>query len=103
MFDTAAFFMYWEDTDLAFRLRRAGWQLAVAEESKVWHKQSASLGKGSTLLDDYFTRSGVRFLRRYAPVPFLSISLMVSIMLAKRLLMGRWRHIRAVIKGLREA
>ena len=103
MFDDAAFFMYWEDTDLAFRLRGAGWQLAVAQDSRVWHKQSASLGKGSPLLDEYFTRSGVRFLRRYAPVPLLSISLMLGLMLAKRLVTGQWRRVRSVIKGFREA
>ena len=63
-FDESTFFMYWEDTDLSFRLRRAGWHLAVAEDSRVWHKQSASLGKRNPLLDQYFTQSAIRFLRR---------------------------------------
>jgi GT2 family glycosyltransferase len=103
MFDQAAFFMYWEDTDLAFRLRKAGWQLAVAADSQVWHKQSASLGKRSPLLDEYFTRSGVRFLRRYASIPFLSISLMLGSMLAKRILTGNARGTRAVLKGFLSA
>lgn len=99
LFDQATFFMYWEDTDLAFRLRHAGWQLAVANDSRVWHKQSASLGQRSPLLDEYFTRSGVRFLRRYAPIPFLSLSLMLGMMLAKRLVIGDFRRARAVLKG----
>ena len=103
LFDQLAFFMYWEDTDLAFRLRAAGWQLAVAEQSRVWHKQSASLGKASPLMDEYFTRSGVRFLRRYAPLPWLSIALMLAMMLTKRLLSGQWRRVPSVVKGLREA
>lgn len=103
LFDETIFFMYWEDTDLGFRLRRAGWQLAVAEDSRVWHKQSASLGKRSSLLDEYFTRSGVRFLRRYAPIPFISISLMLSTMLIKRMLMGRISRARAVFKGFLSA
>ena len=103
LFDQAAFFMYWEDTDLAFRLRKAGWQLAVADSSRVWHKQSASLGKRSPLLDEYFTQSGVRFLRRYASIPFLSISLMLGSMLAKRILTGNARGARAVLKGLLSA
>lgn len=103
MFDQTAFFMYWEDTDLGFRLRRAGWQLAVAEDSRVWHKQSASLGKGSPLLDEYFTRSGVRFLRRYAPVSSISISIMLGIMLTKRMLMGELHRVQAVVKGFRDA
>jgi GT2 family glycosyltransferase len=42
LFDQATFFMYWEDTDLGFRLRQAGWQLAVADDSRVWHKQFGS-------------------------------------------------------------
>lgn len=99
LFDEAAFFMYWEDADLAFRLRRAGWASGVAGKSSVWHKQSASLGKGSPKLDEYFTRSGVRFLRRYAPVPLISVSLMLCRMLAKRVLIGDMRRVRAVLRG----
>ena len=40
------FFMYWEDADFCFRLRRAGLQLAVAGRSIVWHKGSDDLGEG---------------------------------------------------------
>lgn len=100
LFDQTAFFMYWEDTDLGFRLRRAGWQLAVAQDAKVWHKQSASLGKGSALLDEYFTRSGVRFLRRHAPVPLVPITSLLTTLLAKRMLRGEMARVRAVVKGL---
>lgn len=99
LFDDKTFFMYWEDTDLAFRLRGAGWQLAVADESRIWHKQSATLGKGSPLLDQYFTQSGVRFFRRHAPLPFIPISFMLLRMLAKRLAIGDMGRIRAVLKG----
>jgi GT2 family glycosyltransferase len=99
LFDESTFFMYWEDTDLAFRLREAGWELAVAEDSRVWHKQFTSLGEGSPLLDQYFTRSGVRFLRRYAPIPFISVSLLLFRMLAKRLLSGQFARAFAVLRG----
>lgn len=99
LFDEATFFMYWEDADLAYRIRQAGWKSDVASQSIVWHKQSASLGKGSPLLDEYFTHSGVRFLRRYAPVPFIPVFLMLCRMLAKRLLLGDMERIRAVMRG----
>jgi GT2 family glycosyltransferase len=99
LFDEASFFMYWEDTDLAFRLRKAGWQLAVAADSKVWHKQSASLGLGNPLLDAYATRSCVRFLRRYAPYPAVSTVLVLIRMLAKRVLVARPDRLRAVWKA----
>ena len=99
LFDDTRFFMYWEDADLAFRLRRAGWQLAVAEKSRLWHRQSASLGKNSPLLDQYFTQSAVRFFRQYAFLPMIPISLMLFKMLAKRLAMGNLARVRAVLKG----
>ena len=103
LFDESTFFMYWEDADLSFRLRRAGWQLAVAEDSRVWHKQFASVGKNSLALDQYFTRSGVRFLKRYSAIPFVSISLMLGRMLVKRLLAGQLTRARAVVRGFRSA
>jgi GT2 family glycosyltransferase len=103
LFDEALFFMYWEDTDMGFRLRQAGWQLAVAADSRVWHKQSASLGLGSPVLDAYATRSCVRFLRRHAPVPKLSVALMLVRMLAKRVLVGRPDRLGAVWRAYRSA
>ncbi|EKD89268.1 MAG: hypothetical protein ACD_34C00135G0001, partial [uncultured bacterium] len=103
LFDDQTFFMYWEDSDLGFRLRRAGWQLAVAEKSRIWHKLSASLGKGSRQLDLYFTQSGVRFLRRYAPVASVSVFAMVARMLLKRVLIGDFGRVRAVYQGFRGA
>ncbi len=103
LFDEARFFMYWEDTDLGFRLRKAGWQLAVAPQSHIWHKQSASLGLGSPLLDSYATRSCVRFLRRHAALPSVSVVLMLVRMLAKRALLARWDRFAAVWKAYRSA
>lgn len=103
LFDDTRFFMYWEDADLAFRLRRAGWQLAVADESRLWHRQSASLGQNSPLLDQYFTQSAIRFFRRHALLPILPISLMLLKMLLKRLVMGNLPRVRAVLKGFRAA
>ena len=99
LFDQQTFFMYWEDTDIHFRLRKAGWRLAVAGDSKLWHRQSASLGKQSPLLDEYFVRSGVRFLKRHAPFPFIPISLMLARMLLKRVLQGQFRRTQAVLRG----
>ena len=103
LFDDSSFFMYWEDTDLGFRLRKAGWRLAVAPESKIWHKQSASLGVGNPLLDAYATRSCVRFLRRHAPFPSLSVALMLIRMLAKRALLARPDRLRAVWRAFLSA
>ena len=103
LFDEARFFMYWEDTDLGFRLRKAGWMLAVAADSKIWHKQSASLGLGNPLLDEYATRSCVRFLRLHAPIPFVSAGLVLMRMVLKRILIGRPDRLLAVLRGYRSA
>jgi GT2 family glycosyltransferase len=103
LFDDARFFMYWEDTDLGFRLRKAGWRLGVAADSTIRHKQSASLGLGNPLLDEYATRSCVRFLRRHAPMPWVSVGLVLVRMVVKRILIGRPDRLRAVLRGYRSA
>lgn len=103
LLDEQSFFMYWEDTDLGLRLRQAGWQLGVADRSRVWHKQSASLGQGSPLLDQYFTCSAVRFFRKHAPIPAFPAAILLILMLAKRLLSGELTRVRAVLKGFASA
>lgn len=99
------FFLYWEDTDLCFRLRRAGWKLAVASDSMLRHAESASLGKANPLLDAYANESAVLFFRRYAPVPFVPILILIGGRIVKRLLRGKWHNAwsigRAALKARR--
>lgn len=90
------FFVYWEDTDYCFRLRKAGFLLAVAPESKVLHKGSASFGKGGVALDTYSTRSAARFFGKHAPFPAIPFWAGVGLRILKRAALGRWRNLRVV-------
>lgn len=42
-----AFFAYWEDVDLAIRLRLAGWRCVFARDARVLHKHGQTLGAAS--------------------------------------------------------
>jgi N-acetylglucosaminyl-diphospho-decaprenol L-rhamnosyltransferase len=42
-----AFFAYWEDVDLALRLRLAGWRCVLAPEARAHHHHGATLGAAS--------------------------------------------------------
>lgn len=69
-----SFFMYWEDTDLFFRMRQQGKKFVVCDNSIILHKESSSLGKFNTLLDRYYIESQLKFYKRYSKIyliPFL--------------------------------
>lgn len=93
------FFMYWEDAAYCFHLRAEGWKLAVAEASRIWHKGSASVGRGSAMMDFYFNASAAIFFKRYSPAPFLSTWIGVWLRIGKRLLIGDWKGAHAVWIG----
>jgi GT2 family glycosyltransferase len=69
----ARFFLYWEDADLCFRLRAAGWRLDVAPASQVRHAISASSRKLGSDLTRYFNDSANIFFRRHARLPLIPI------------------------------
>jgi GT2 family glycosyltransferase len=93
------YFLYWEDADYCFRLRGAGWRLAVAGNSRVWHKVGGTSRKNSAKLDLNSSRSAVRFFRRNAPLPVLSLAVSTGLRLAKRAMVGDWERCRAVWGG----
>jgi GT2 family glycosyltransferase len=97
------FFFYWEDTDYCFRLRKAGWRLAVAAGAKIWHKQSASVGKTSTRLDDFFNTSAARFFEKHARAPRASLWVGVTLRVLKRISRGKWSNARAAWTAARHA
>ena len=99
LLDEDTFFMYWEDTDLSFRLRKAGWLLAVADQSIVLHREHAATGKGSPLLDYYFNESAVRFFRRYAPIAAWPIFIGAVGRMGKRILRANLLGFIATVRG----
>lgn len=93
------YFMYWEDTDLCFRIRQAGWRLGVAEKAIVLHKEGASSGARNPQFDRWVTIGGVIFLKQYAPFPSISCFMMIFPRALKRFLLGEWARGWAILNA----
>ena len=59
------FWAYWEETDLCFRARKAGFKVVYLPKSEVWHKVAASLGgENNNLRQYYLNRNRFLFAKR---------------------------------------
>lgn len=92
VFDESRFFMYWEDADLSQRLVQAGWELAVAPGSRIWHAESSSLGRNSPLRTRYFTLSAIAFMKKHCSYPRLSIAINAILRIGKQIVLFRWSN-----------
>jgi hypothetical protein len=61
------FFLYYEDTDLAWRGRSRGWRYRYVPESRIRHIHAASSGEGSALFQHYVERNRLLMLTKNAP------------------------------------
>jgi hypothetical protein len=95
------FFLYWEDTEFCLRLRRRGWKIAAAPDSRIAHKVHGS-NAGNILLDRYQTASGLRLLRLHSPAPGLASILFLMIRFARRLLRLQFARCRSVWLGIQD-
>jgi GT2 family glycosyltransferase len=94
------YFMYWEDGDYSLRVTRAGYSLAVAEDTAILHKEGGSAAPRSPVIDRYSLASGLNFIRRHAAFPAVSMVLYLSTRLAGRLLRREGKHIRALFLAI---
>lgn len=94
------YFMYWEDTDLSFRIKAAGWQLGVAANAKLLHKEGASTGAKNPIFDRYVTVSGLKFFLRYAPFPIVPIFMIIFARAINRCRRGEWKRAWAILTGM---
>ena len=60
-------FLYYEDTDLSWRLRAAGWQIRYVSDARATHLHAASSGASSALFRYYNTRNSLIVFTRHAP------------------------------------
>jgi GT2 family glycosyltransferase len=99
LFDENSFFMYWEDVDLSFRMIQKGWQLEIADKSKVLHKGSATMGKNNILKIVYYNTSAVRFFKKNCSYYVIPIIFGTLLRFVKKLITGKIKEAIAVLKG----
>jgi hypothetical protein len=58
--------LYFEDSDLGMRIKKAGFKLIIDSNVKLWHKVAQSSGIGSPLNDYFITRNRLLFGMDYA-------------------------------------
>ena len=87
----AEFFLYYEDLDTSWRLRRAGWQIRAVPRAVVVHRHGATADQRSELFHFYNERNRLLTLIRcapclVAPAQFLRFLLTTASLTTSRLL-----------------
>lgn len=59
------FFLYEEDTEYCYRMNEAGFDIIYVPEAVIYHKVSASTGKGSSLSQYYMVRNKYSLIRMH--------------------------------------
>lgn len=91
-------FMYYEDTDFSYRLRRAGYRVQYVRQAQARHAHAASSDSASAAFTTWNTRNRLRVATRYAPASVVARALVNT---GGRMLLGPQRQARA--QGLVQA
>jgi GT2 family glycosyltransferase len=103
-----SFFMYYEDSDLSMRVRRAGLRINVIPAAKMWHKVASSSGGAASPNERYWmARSSVHYFRKHTrglQIPVVLFwrsgsALRTTGRLARQ---GKWPSLKAYWRGLFE-
>lgn len=88
------YFIYFEDSDWCFRVRKAGFKIMTSEKAKVYHRVSGSLGMESPRFYYYRIRNRFLFMKTNAPQHWIVFllkfylwglpSLVLTLLLSKR-------------------
>lgn len=65
------YFLYFEETDMCARARKAGWRVLHEPRARLWHKVSQSTGEDSPLTLYYMRRNQLLYLGEHGERPLL--------------------------------
>lgn len=71
------FFMYWEDFDLFYRIKQAGYQLEVSKDAVVEHSPGTSSNSNKILRYKWHLLSGITWLKKHHPFYRYSIFILL--------------------------
>jgi GT2 family glycosyltransferase len=109
------FFIYYEDVDLSFRIKNAGYDLGYVPASVIYHIAGMSHKSSKKTAEGYVSpkvhylnaRNHIWLLKKYtnllhAPTVIIYQSLYYLSVTAYFILRGRWQKIKALYKGIGE-
>lgn len=85
----AEFFLYYEDLDTSWRLRRAGWKIRAVPSAVVVHRHGATSDQRSDLFHFYNERNRLLTLIRCAPVLVAPVQLVRFLLTTASLTVAR--------------
>jgi GT2 family glycosyltransferase len=100
------FFLYYEEHDWCEAIKRAGYKVFYVGDSVVYHKESVSVGRMSTLKTFYMTRNRLLFLRRNNKGVALIVSFLFFALFTipknslLYILKAQWDHLKAFYRGI---
>ena len=61
------YYLYYEDYDLSFRIKQAGYKQLLVPQARIWHKVSKTSGGEDNPIERYYmARSSILFYRKHA-------------------------------------
>jgi GT2 family glycosyltransferase len=100
------FFLYYEEWDWSFRIRKAGYEIYYQPEALIYHKESMTVGKQNPMKVYYHTRNRILFMRRNMSRFHLSIFVCfftlftVPKSVAKYAIKRQFSHLKFFLKGV---
>ena len=100
------FFLYYEELDWCAMVKRAGYKLYYVSDSKVYHKESMSVGKSNPMKTYYLVRNRLVYMRRNVKGFKLVISMLFFMFFALPkntfgfLIKGQFDHLKAYLRGV---
>jgi len=100
------FFLYYEELDWCERIRRAGWEVWVQPQARVYHKESVAVQQIGGLKTYYLNRNRVWFMRKHYGgwrlAGFYAFLLLVTVPknVVSYLLKGEKENLAAFLKGV---
>jgi GT2 family glycosyltransferase len=109
------FFIYFEDVDLSFRIKKAGYALCYIPQSVIYHIAGESHkkpvkgkeGRLSAKVHYLHTRNNIWFLKKHTPIPYLPTVCLYNFfyligVMAYFVARLRFQKLQAVWKGIRD-
>lgn len=95
------FFLYYEEVDLGFRIKKAGFKTVLAQFARLWHYGSASIPNDTPFYIYNMYKSKIRWVMKHFSWPdklvFITFHLAYHLLISLRYaLKGRFKHVWAI-------